>query len=161
VASIAGVFNARSLMESLAEKYSFVEENGLPDLIKKFTRTYAKYEMPSLYEEVHKLAYEYFRDKLKNDPQNKNYLINSLYYHFRVNEDRAYQHLVFIISYFIGSDINFCEKVLQEMSSQGLSKSMRDNLNILKQSLPYIILKDYKKTLPLLEAISELQKDKS
>jgi hypothetical protein len=158
VENIAGVFNARNLIQSLSEKYSFVEESGLPEFIKKFTRTYAKHDLPSLYEEIHRHAFEYYSDRMEEDPKNKELIIDNLYYHFRVNEESAYKSLLSIISYYISTDISFCEELIHGIASVGLSKEMRNLLNILKDSFPYVILKDYKKTLPLLEAISELQK---
>lgn len=158
IENIAGVFNAQKLIQNLSEKYSFVEEAGLPDMIKRFTKTYAKHETTSLYDEIYRRAYEFYAEKLENDPKNKEYMIDSIYYHFRVNEDSAYKELLSIISVFISSDINFCEELLHGISSSGISKEMRDLIQILKDSIPYVVLKDYKKTLPLLRAISELQK---
>lgn len=158
IESIAGVFNAKNLLQTLAEKYSFVEERGLPEIIKKFTRTYAKHEMPNLYEEIHRLAHEFFRNKVDDEPDNKEYIIDDLYYHFRVNEEEAYLNLLSVISNYINTDVSFCEEAIQGISFVGLSKEMRNRLTILKDSLPYVILKDHRKTLPLLEAISQVQR---
>jgi hypothetical protein len=158
VENITGVFNAKNLLMSLSEKYSFVEENGLPEFIKRFTRTYAKHDMPSLYEEIHRHAFEYFSERVERDPKNQELMIDNFYYHFRVNEESAYMSLLSVISYYISVDIVFCEELIHGIASVGVSKEMRNRLNVLKDSFPYVILKDYKKTLPLLEAISELQK---
>ncbi len=158
IESISGVFNAKNLLQTLSEKYSFVEESGLPEFVKRFTRTYAKHDLPNLYAEIHRHAFEYYSERVENDPKNKELLIDNFYYHFRVNEENAYMSLLSIISYYISTDIIFCEELIHGIASVGLSREMRNRLNILKDSFPYVILKDYKKTLPLLEAISELQK---
>ncbi|MBC7474749.1 MAG: hypothetical protein H7263_10700 [Candidatus Sericytochromatia bacterium] len=158
IESIAGVFNAKNLLQNLSDKYSFIEEKGLTELLKKFTRTYAKHEMPNLYEEIHQLAYDFFSKKVDFEPDNKNYITNDLYYHFRVNEHSAYLNLLGVIANYLGTDVSFCEELIQSISLVGLSKEMKNLLSILKDSLPYVILKDHKKTLPLLEAISRIQK---
>jgi hypothetical protein len=140
---IAGVFNAENLIQSLAQKYPFVEETGIHDLVKRFTRTYAKYETTSLYEEIHRLAFNYFKNKLEEEPNNKEYILDSLYYQFRMNEDGAYTNLLAYISQFISTDVHFCEELVHGIALVGISKEMRNRIATLKDSLPYVILKDY------------------
>lgn len=158
IESISGVFNAKNLIQSLCEKYPFIEENGLPEMLKRFTRTYAKHETTSLYEEIHKLAFEYSKNVVENEPENKEAIIDFLYYQFRINEESAYTNLLSYISQNLSTDVNFCEEMIHGIATTGVSKEMRARIANIKESLPYVILKDPRKTLPLLEAISEMQR---
>lgn len=158
IESISGVFNAKNLIQSLCEKYPFIEEKGLSDMLRRFTRTYAKHETTSLYEEIHRLALDYFKNKLEYEPENKEYIIDFLYYQFRINEEAAYTNLLSYISQYLSTDVNFCEEMIHGIATTGVSKEMRARIANIKESLPYVILKDHKRTLPLLEAISEMQR---
>lgn len=155
---ISSVFNAKSLLKTLSEKYYFLDPiKGLHETIKKYTRTYAKHEMTNLYEEIYRLSLDYFKEKIKEDSDNKENIIDYIYYQIRVNEDIGYTLLLGYISQFVSIDINFCEQIIQNISGTGISKEVRNKLNSLKESFPYIILKDHRKTLPVLEAIAEMQ----
>lgn len=158
IENIAGVFNARNLIQSLSEKYSFIEENGLPETLKKYTRTYAKHEATNLFEEIHRLAHEYYSNKVLEEPENRDYMLEDLYYHFRVDEEGAYINLLSVLAKYLSNDVTFCEEALITVLNINITKEMKNRLTILKDSLPFTILKDHKKTLPLLEAISQLQR---
>ncbi len=155
---IAGVFNAKNLLVTLAEKYYYIDPvKGMHETIKKFTRTYAKHEMTNLYEEIYRLSYDYFKSKIENESTNKEYITDFIYYQIRVNEDVGYTVLLSYISQFIAIDISFCESLVNNISGTGVSKELRTKLENLRDCFPYVILKDHKKTLPLLEAIAEMQ----
>jgi len=160
IAEIANVFDTNKLLKNLSEKYFFIsEKKGLQHMLKIFTRTYAKHDLQALYQEIYIKAYEFYSKKLEKDPKNKDLITNQLYYYFRVNEYEAYKNLLSVISENLLTDIVFAQQIVHEMGSIGLSKKTREDLNILKESIPYFILKDYKKILPLMEAISSLQKE--
>lgn len=160
ISDIAGVFDTNKLLKNLSEKYFFIsEKNGLQHMLKLFTRTYAKHDLSALYQEIYRRAYEFYSEKLEKDPKNKELITNQLYYYFRINEYEAYKELLSVISENLVSDIDFSQQIIHDMASVGLSKKTREDLNILKESIPYFILKDYKKILPLMEAISSLQKE--
>ena len=158
IENIAGVFNAKNLIQSLSEKYSYIEADGLPETLKKFTRTYAKHEAANLFEEIGRLAHDYYRNKVNEDPENREYMLDDLYYHFRINEEEAYTNLLSVLSKYVSNDVSFCEEALAMILNINISKEMKNRLIILKESLPYTILKDHKRTLPLLEAMSQLQR---
>ncbi len=157
IENIAGVFNSKNLIQSLSEKYSFIEEQGLPETLKRFTRTYAKHEAANLYEEIHRLAYDYFSNKIMEEPENRDYMLDNLYYSFKLQEEEGYTNLLTILSKYLSNDINFCDDALNTVLNAGISKEMKNRINVLKESLPSVILKDHKKMLPVLEAISQLQ----
>lgn len=157
IENIAGVFNAKNLVKSLSEKYSFIEDKGLPDVLKKYTRTYAKHEAANLFEEIHRLAYDYFNEKVLEEPENREYMLDDLYYSFKINEEEGYMTLLTILSKYLSNDINFCDEAINNALNSGVSKEMKTRLGILKDSLPYVVLKDHKRMLPILEAISQLQ----
>ncbi|GIW23114.1 MAG: hypothetical protein KatS3mg068_2121 [Candidatus Sericytochromatia bacterium] len=160
IADIAGVFDTNKLLKNLSDKYFFIhEKKGLQEMLKIFTRTYAKHDLNALYQEIYRRAYEFYSEKLEKDPKNKELITNQLYYYFRLNEHEAYKELLSIISDNLLTDIDFCQQIVHDMAYIGLSKKTREDLNILKECIPYFILKDYKKILPLMEAISSLQKE--
>ncbi len=158
IENIAGVFNAKNLIQSLSEKYYFIEESGLPETLKKYTRTYAKHEATNLFEEIQRLAHDYFSNKVMEEPENREYMLDDLYYHFRVDEEGGYTNLLSVLSKYLSNDVTFCEEALATILNINISKEMKARITILKESLPYTILKDHKRTLPLLEAISQLQR---
>lgn len=157
IESIAGVFNAKNLVQNLSEKYSFIEAQGLPEILKRYTRTYAKHEAANLFEEIHRLAYDYFSNKIIEEPENREYMLDNLYYSFKLQEEEGYMNLLTILSKYLSNDINFCDEALNTALNSGVSKEMKTRLGILKDSLPYVVLKDHKRMLPILEAISQLQ----
>ncbi|MFN8578303.1 MAG: hypothetical protein U0354_15805 [Candidatus Sericytochromatia bacterium] len=158
IENIAGVFNSKNLVQSLSEKYSFIEEQGLPETLKKFTRTYAKHEAANLYEEIHRLASDYFSSKVIEEPENREYMLDNLYYSFKLQEEEGYTNLLTILSKYLSNDINFCDDALNTaLNTAGISKEMKNRITVLKESLPYVVLKDHKRMLPMLEAISQLQ----
>lgn len=155
---ISSVFNAKSMLKTLSDKYYFLDPiKGLHETLKKYTRTYAKHEMTNLYEEIYRLSLDYFKDKITQDPDNRENIIDYIYYQIRVNEDIGYTILLGYVSQFVAVDINFCEQIIHNISGTGISKELRNKLNNLRESFPYIILKDHKRTLPVLEAIAEMQ----
>lgn len=155
---ISSVFNAKSMLKTLSDKYYFLDPiKGLHETLKKYTRTYAKHEMTNLYEEIYRLSLDYFKDKITQDPDNRENIIDYIYYQIRVNEDIGYTILLGYVSQFVAIDINFCEHIIHNISGTGISKELRNKLNSLRESFPYIILKDHKRTLPVLEAIAEMQ----
>ncbi|MFN8671959.1 MAG: hypothetical protein U0457_07750 [Candidatus Sericytochromatia bacterium] len=155
---ISGVFNAKNLLQTISEKYAFIDpKKGMHDTLKKFTRTYAKHEMTNLYDEIYRLSLEHFRNKIEENPVDKETITDYIYYQIRVNEDIGYTLLLSYISEFIATDISFCEILINDISGTGLSKELRAKFDKLRDCFPYVILKDHKRTLPLLEAIAEMQ----
>lgn len=162
-AELSGVLNPQKTLEKLATNYTFINTRNykLHDLVKKTIRIYTKKELPEVYQEINQDALDYYSDRLRENPEDTNFLIDALYYYFHIEEDMAYKHLLMTISHYLQTNIDFCEVLTNAMMDCQIKKETKINIKNISESLVHFRHRDYKGSQTLLEAISKIQQESS
>lgn len=156
--NLAGILNPKRTLENLAKKYTFVQDSGeMSEWVKVTLRGYAKKEMPALYQEVNQGAYEFFSERVREDPENADLLVDAMYYYFHLSPDAAYTHLIHLVSHYLSANIDICDRLCAEVLYCAIPPEMKNNIRALARSLGYYRKKDPKGSQYVLQVISTVE----
>lgn len=140
---LAGILNVKQTLDGLAKRYPFVSTFGdMPDFVKKTLRGYLKQEQPNLYEEINQSAYHYFADRVREDPEEHALLYDALYYYLHVNPREAYKHFTHLISHFMHTHLDLCDRLCLIALEASLPKEVRERVRSMARSLGSFRKKD-------------------
>lgn len=156
--NLSGAMNVKRTLDGLSQRYGFVSGFGQMSKFMKHTiRGYVKQELPHLYEEINQAAYEYFAEMVREDPDNHELLYDSLYYYFHVDSHAAYKHYIHVISHFLHTNLDFCDRLCIEILDCSLPKEWKNSLRQIARSLGAYRKKDPAGSQPVLSAISNAE----
>lgn len=140
---LSGVMNVQRTLETLSQRYSFVSPEGeMMEFMKRTLRGYFKQEMEDLFDEIMRGAYTYMAELVKQQPQNLNLLVDAMYYYFHLDFRVAYRHYVNLVSHYMNSQLDFCDRLAAEMLSCSIPQEVKHKIRSMSRSLGWFRKKD-------------------
>jgi lysyl-tRNA synthetase class I len=135
--------NVQRTLETLSQRYSFVSPEGeMMEFMKRTLRGYFKQEMEDLFDEIMRGAYTYMAELVKQQPQNLNLLVDAMYYYFHLDFRVAYRHYVNLVSHYMNSQLDFCDRLAAEMLSCSIPQEVKHKIRSMSRSLGWFRKKD-------------------
>lgn len=152
---LSGVMNVRSTLDHFAQRYPFISASGqMSEFTARTIRGYFKQEYESIYSEVNQSAYAYYLDLNRQNPEDLNYLFESMYFYFHVDPRHAYQHLTQLISHFLHKDLDICDELCLAALDAAIPKSWKEQIQKIAESLGAFRKHDQQGAQVVLAAIS-------
>lgn len=142
---LSGAMHVSRTLEHLSQRYRFVSPQGeMSRFMKNTLRGYTKQEMEHLFEETMHSAYEFMAAQVQQHPEDLNVLIDAMYYYFHLDFRVAYQHYVNLISHYMHSNLDFCDRLAAEMLSCSIPQEVKHKIRSMARSLGWYRKRDPK-----------------
>lgn len=140
---LSGTMHVHRTLEHLSQRYRFISREGeMIGFMKRTLRGYVKQEMDHLFDEIMRSAYDFMAVQVQQHPKDLNLLINAMYYYFHLDFRVAYRHYVNLISHYMHSELDFCDRLSAEMLACSIPQEVKHKIRSMARSLGWFRKKD-------------------
>jgi len=140
---LSGVMNVSRTLENLSQRYRFISPDGeMMEFMKRTLRGYFKQEMENVFDDIMRAAYDFMAEQVRQHPEDLNLLIDAMYYYFHLDFRVAYRHYVGLVSHYMHTELDFCDRLAAEMLSCSIPQEVKHKIRSMSRSLGWFRKKD-------------------